>query len=194
MLSENAVRQGRGTVPFVQPLAFPAKNGGIILLVCGKIVNTHGLRGEVKALYYTDGPDFFENVKKLYLSTGKEYRLVSWRVSKGAVLLRLDTVDSVEKAEALAGKEISVSRSDLPPLPEGRYYIADILGMTVVTDEGRDLGRVVDVFKTGANDVYSVRGDKEYLIPVIDEVVLSTSLEEKRITIKPLKGLLDDED
>jgi len=164
------------------------------LLVCGKIVNTHGLRGEVKALYYTDGPDFFENVKKLYLSTGKEYRLVSWRVSKGAVLLRLDTVDSVEKAEALAGKEISVSRSDLPPLPEGRYYIADILGMTVVTDEGRDLGRVVDVFKTGANDVYSVRGDKEYLIPVIDEVVLSTSLEEKRITIKPLKGLLDDED
>jgi len=164
------------------------------LLVCGKIVNTHGLRGEVKALYYTDGPDFFENVKKLYLSTGKEYRLVSWRVSKGAVLLRLDTVDSVEKAEALVGKEISVSRSDLPPLPEGRYYIADILGMTVVTDEGRDLGRVVDVFKTGANDVYSVRGDKEYLIPVIDEVVLSTSLEEKRITIKPLKGLLDDED
>ncbi len=164
------------------------------MLVCGKIVNTHGLRGEVKALYYTDGPDFFENVKKLYLSTGKEYRLVSWRVSKGAVLLRLDTVDSVEKAEALVGKEISVSRSDLPPLPEGRYYIADILGMTVVTDEGRDLGRVVDVFKTGANDVYSVRGDKEYLIPVIDEVVLSTSLEEKRITIKPLKGLLDDED
>ncbi|MBQ7032115.1 MAG: 16S rRNA processing protein RimM [Clostridia bacterium] len=164
------------------------------MLVCGKIVNTHGLRGEVRALYYTDGPDFFENVKKLYLSTGKEYRLVSWRVSKGAVLLRLDTVDSVEKAEALVGKEISVSRRDLPPLPEGRYYIADILGMTVVTDEGRDLGRVVDVFKTGANDVYSVRGDKEYLIPVIDEVVLSTSLEEKRITIKPLKGLLDDED
>lgn len=164
------------------------------MLVCGKIVNTHGLRGEVKALYYTDGPDFFENVKKLHLSSGKEYRLAGWRVSKGAVLMRLDTVDTVEKAEALVGEEISVARRDLPPLPEGRYYIADILGMTVVTDEGRDLGKVVDVFKTGANDVYTVRGDKEYLIPVIDEVVLSTDLAEKRITIKPLKGLLDDED
>ncbi len=164
------------------------------MLVCGKIVNTHGLRGEVKALYYTDGPEFFENVKTLHLSSGQTFPLAGWRVSKGAVLLRLATVDTVEKAEALVGKEISVSRKELPPLPEGRYYIADILGMTVVTDEGRELGKVVDVFKTGANDVYTVRGDKEYLIPVIDEVVLSTDLDARQITIKPLKGLLDDED
>ncbi len=164
------------------------------MLTCGKIVNTHGLRGEVKALYYTDGPEFFDTVKTLHLSSGQALTLVGWRVNKGAVLLRLSGIDTVEAAERLVGQEISVSRKDLPPLPEGRYYIADILGMEMVTDEGRLLGKVTDVFKTGSNDVYTVRGDKEYLIPVIDEVVLSTDLEARRITIKPLKGLLDDED
>ncbi len=176
------------------PSSLRRRNGGIILLVCGKIVNTHGLRGEVKALYYTDGPDFFEDVKTLHLSSGKKLGLRGYRISKGAVLLKLAGIDTVEEAEALVGQEISVSRADLPPLPEGRYYIADILGMEVVTDEGRVLGKVADVFKTGSNDVYTVRGDKEYLIPVIDEVVLSTDLDARRITIKPLKGLLDDED
>ena len=164
------------------------------MLECGKIVNTHGLRGEVKALYYTDSPDFFENVKHLYLADGRAFGLVSFRVNKGAVLLCLAGVDTVEKAEALVGETLSVAREELPPLPPGRYYIADILGMNVVTDEGRELGKVVDVFKTGSNDVYTVRGDKEYLIPVIDEVVLTTNIENRLITIKPLKGLLDDED
>ena len=165
------------------------------MLVCGKIVNTHGLRGEVKALAYVDSPDFFNTVKTLYLENGRTLQLKSWRVSKGAVLLKFAGVDTVEDAEKLKGTEISVKKTDLPPLPEGRFYIADILGMQVVTDEGRELGKVVDVFKTGSNDVYTVRGeDGEFLIPVIDEVVLSTSLAEKRIIIKPLKGLLDDED
>lgn len=165
------------------------------MLVCGKIVNTHGLRGEVKALAYVDSPDFFDSVKTLYAEDGRTLKLKSWRVSKGAVLLKFAGVDTVEEAEKLKGIEISVKKADLPPLPEGRFYIADILGMQVVTDEGRELGKVTDVFKTGSNDVYTVRGeDREYLIPVIDEVVLSTSLAEKRIIIKPLKGLLDDED
>ena len=164
------------------------------MLVCGKIVNTHGLRGEVKALYYTDGPDFFNQVKNVHLSTGQVLSLKSFRVSKGAVLLKFKDIDTVEAAEAFVGAEISVTRAELPPLPEGRYYIADILGMNVVTDAGRELGKVVDVFKTGSNDVYTVEGDKEYLIPVIDEVILSTDLTARQITIKPLKGLLDDED
>ena len=164
------------------------------MLECGKIVNTHGLRGEVKALYYTDDPAFFDTVKRVHLSSGKSLTLSSWRQNKGAVLLKFKEIGSVEEAEALVGKTMSVSRADLPPLPEGRYYIADILGMEVVTDEGRNLGKVTDVFKTGSNDVYTVQGDREYLIPVIDEVVLSTDLTLRTITIKPLKGLLDDED
>ena len=164
------------------------------MLECGKIVNTHGLRGEVKALYYTDGPAFFDTVKRVHLSSGKSLTLSSWRQNKGAVLLKFKEISSVEEAEALVGQTMSVLRKDLPPLPEGRYYIADILGMEVVTDEGRMLGKVTDVFKTGSNDVYTVQGDREYLIPVIDEVVISTDLAARTITIKPLKGLLDDED
>lgn len=164
------------------------------MLECGKIVNTHGLRGEVKVVYYTDAPDFFNTVKTLYGKAGRAFTLQSFRQSKGSVLLKLQGIDTVEAAEALVGETLSVRRRDLPPLPEGRYYIADILGMEVVTDAGRSLGKVVDVFKTGSNDVYTVRGDKEYLIPVIDEVILGTDLSAKRITIKPLKGLLEDED
>ena len=176
------------------PLGLTGGKGGIFLLECGKIVNTHGLRGEVKALYYTNGPAFFDTVKKLHLSGGKSLTLSAWRQSKGAVLLKFKEITSVDEAEAVVGQTISVSRADLPPLPEGRYYIADILGMAVITDEGRALGKVVDVFKTGSNDVYTVQGDKEYLIPVIDEVILSTDLAKREIIIKPLKGLLDDED
>lgn len=164
------------------------------MLTCGKIVNTHGLRGEVKALYYTDGPAFFNHVKTLHLSDGRTFSLKSCRQNRGAVLLKLEGVDTVEAAKKIVGQEILVARETLPPLPEGRYYIADILGMEMVTDTGRVLGTVVDVFKTGSNDVYTVRGEREYLIPVIDEVVLSTDLAERRITIKPLKGLLEDED
>ncbi len=176
------------------PSALRRRKGGIVLLVCGKIVNTHGLRGEVKALFYTDGPEFFDTVKTLHLSSGQKVELRSYRQNKGAVLLKFCGIDTVEEAEKLVGMELSVSRADLPPLPEGRYYIADILGMNVITDEGRELGKVVDVFKTGSNDVYTVRGDKEYLIPVIDEVILSTNVQGRLLTIKPLKGLLDDED
>ncbi len=164
------------------------------MLECGKIVNTHGLRGEVKVVYYTDAPDFFNTIKTLYVPSGRSFQLQSYRRNKGSVLLKLKGVDTVEDAERLVGETLSVARRDLPPLPEGRYYIADILGMEVVTDAGRNLGKVVDVFKTGSNDVYTVRGDKEYLIPVIDEVICKTDLSAKRITIKPLKGLLEDED
>ncbi len=164
------------------------------MLQCGKIVNTHGLRGEVKALYYTDGPDFFDAVKKIHLADGRVLTLSGWRTTRGAILLRFREIGTVEEAEKLVGQELRVSRDDLPPLPEGRFYIADILGMEVVTDAGQNLGRVVDVFKTGSNDVYTVKGEREHLIPVIDEVILSTDLTEKRITIKPLKGLLDNED
>ncbi len=182
-------------MPRHSPSAPRQKNGGIILLLCGKIVNTHGLRGEVKALAYVDSPDFFNSVKTLYAEEGRTLKLKSWRVSKGAVLLKFAGVDTVEEAEKLKSMEIFAKKADLPPLPEGRFYIADILGMQVVTDGGRDLGKVVDVFKTGSNDVYTVRGeDGEFLIPVIDEVILSVDLAEKRILIKPLKGLLDDED
>ncbi len=164
------------------------------MLLCGKIVNTHGLDGTVKVLPYTDAPSFFDTIKSVYLPDKTRLSLVGYRVQKGALLMRFREIDTVEKAEKLRNREIFVSREERPPLPDGRYYIVDILGLLVVCEDGRELGRVKDVLKTGSNDVYVVEGEKEYLIPVIDEVILEINPAKGRIYIKPLKGLLDDED
>lgn len=164
------------------------------MLLCGKIVNTHGLRGEVKVLPYTDSADFFQNIKKVYQKDGTALTIVSYRPQKGALLFRFREIDTPEKAEALRNQELFVARKDAPPLPKGRFYIVDILGLTVVCDDGRVLGKVTEVLATGKNDVYVVKGEKEYLIPVIDEVVLDINPPAGQILIKPLKGLLDDED
>lgn len=166
------------------------------MLLCGKIVNTHGVAGDVKMLYYTDGPAFFDNVKTLFLPDNKPLTLISARVHKGSIIMKFKEIDTMEKAEQLKGKEIFVKREEAEPLPEGRYYIADILGINVFKDDGEELGKVTDVFKTGSNDVYTVKNSsgKEYLIPVIESVIMDIDIENKKIIIKPMKGLLDDED
>lgn len=164
------------------------------MLLCGKVVNTHGLHGEVKVLPYTDSADFFKGIKKVFKKDGTPLTILSYRPQKGALLFRFREIDTVEKAETIRNQELFVSREDAPPLPDGRYYIVDILGLRVVCDDGRTLGKVTEVLQTGKNDVYVVRGEKEYLIPVIDEVVLDTDIAAGQILIKPLKGLLDDED
>lgn len=165
------------------------------MLHCAKIVNTHGLSGEVKALIYADDPSFFDVVKKVYLKDGTVLSLSYTRPHKGSLLMKFKEINDVTKAETLKGADIYVKREDAGDLPEGRYYVVDIIGLEVYTDSGRLLGKVADVFKTGSNDVYTVKGEgREYLIPVIDEVVLETDIKGGRITIKPLKGLIDDED
>lgn len=165
------------------------------MLHCAKIVNTHGLSGEVKALIYADDPSFFDSVKKVYLKNGESLTIKSVRPQKGSLLMKFKEITDVNMAEKYKGADIYVKRDETPALPEGRYYIVDILGLEVYTDVGRCLGKVTDVFKTGSNDVYTVKGDtREYLIPVIDEVILETDIKGGRITVKPMKGLIDDED
>ncbi|MDD6308230.1 MAG: ribosome maturation factor RimM [Clostridia bacterium] len=164
------------------------------MLLCGKIVNTHGLGGEVKVLPYADHPSFFDSIHCLCLADGTRLTLQGYRPQKGALLFRFAEINTIEKAEALRGQALYVERQEAPPLPEGRFYIVDIIGLSVVTDTGRELGHVTEVLQTGSNDVYVVRGDKEYLIPVIDEVVLEVNPSAGLIRIKPLEGLLDDED
>ena len=109
--------------------------------------------------------------------------------------MRLKEIDTMESAEKLKMRDIYVKRDEIPPLPEGRYYISDIIGLSVKSDSGEELGEVSDVFSTGSNDVYSVKKDgKELLIPVIDEVVKKIDLDNKEIIITPIKGLINDED
>ena len=166
------------------------------MLHCGKIVNTHGISGEIKMLYYADSPDFFSNVKKLYLKNGEELKVKSVKPHKGTLILRTDGIDSIEKAEKLKNMDVYIKREDAPPLPVGRYYIKDIIGLYVYLDNGSLLGKVSDVFATGSNDVYDVLNEngKHFYIPVIDEVVKNIDIKGGRIDITPIEGLIDDAD
>ena len=167
-------------------------------LEVGKIVSTHGLKGDVKVDPWCDDGGFLCEFEELYLdSAGKEkIKVLSAKVHKNIVLMRLEGIDSIEKAELLRGKILFMDRDDVE-LPEGEHFIQDILGLSVFdVDTNRCYGRVTDVLKTGANDVYQVTSDdgKDYLIPVIDEVICEVDVDNNFMKIRPLKGIFDHED
>lgn len=163
-------------------------------LLAAKIVNTHGIRGEVKAVYYTDSPQFFEDIKNVFLGE-EEYSLTGSRAHKGAVLLKLSGVDSIDEAEKLVGKEIFAKREEAC-LPEGQFFIVDIIGCTVKDESGSVIGQIEDVFPTGSNDVFETllpSGKKAY-IPNIHDVVKHIDTDKKEVVIHVMEGLIDDED
>lgn len=154
-------------------------------LVIGRIVGAFGIRGEAKIDPQTDYPERFERADHLYL--GDDHRRVqvqTARTHKNQVLLKLEGVDSPEAVVALRGLEVMVPREEALPLPAGHYYLADIVGMEVITVEGQIVGHVTDVFRTGSNDVYVVgHGVNEVLIPAIQDAVTNLDLENGRITV-----------
>lgn len=161
-------------------------------LEIGQIVNTHGLRGDIKVMPWCDDPGVFDELAYVIID-GEEYDIEKSRMQKNMVLLKLAGIDDINDAEKYRNKVLTVPREELGELPEGTYYICDLLGCDVTTDQGRNLGEIRDIIKTGSNDVYVVEDDKgnQVLIPVIDEVVLSVDVDEKRVVVKPLKGLMD---
>ena len=165
-------------------------------LSVGKIVGTHGIRGMVRIDPWSDDPEFLTDFKCFYIDEGKEV-LKATRVSPHGhiVIAAIEGIDSIEKAEKYRNKEIFIKRDDAD-LPEGRYFISEITGSTVYDSQnGKVLGTLTDVFKTGANDVWQVtNGGKDYLVPVIDDVVNSVDIDNGKIEITPLKGIFDDED
>lgn len=163
------------------------------MLHCAKIVNTHGVMGEMKAICLADSPAFFKKIKTVYVDN-KPYSLKGVKEHKGNLLIRFEEIDNMTKAEALKGKDVFVKREEAPKLPKGRYYIVDLIGLKVLKDDGSEIGEITDVFATGSNDVYEVLGKKKYYIPVIDDVVKEIDIEGGKVIITPLKGLLDDED
>lgn len=165
------------------------------LLEIGKIVNTHGLRGEIKIQPWCDDSTIFEDIDYVIID-GKEYDILGVKYHKSSVILKLSGIADINEAEKYRNKTIFVTREMLGELPGGTYYICDLLGCGVQTVSGRFLGKIDDVIKTGSNDVYSVKNEngKQFLIPVIDEVIKNVDIENKMIIIEPLKGLIDDED
>ena len=164
-------------------------------LEAGKVVGTHGLRGEIRVECWCDSPDFLAGFNTLYFDEGKTALKVKSRPHKNIVLSKLDGVDTVEDAEKLRGRVLYINRDDVE-LPEGTNFIQDLIGCRVLDadDNSVEYGVIADVFATGANDVYTVRnGEKEYLVPVVDSIVTLKNTDEGYVLVRPIKGLFDDE-
>ena len=163
-------------------------------LEVGKIVNTHGLRGEVKIVTWTDTPDVFEDIKYVYaVRKNEEISLTvkGIKYQKNNIIVKFAEIESIDEAEKYKNCILMADREMLGELPEGVYYIADLIGCEVYEDNGKMLGKISDVFNTGANDIYAVSapGRKDLLIPVTDETVIDVNIEDKRVTVHLLEGL-----
>ena len=164
------------------------------LLQVGVITTTHGIRGEVKVYPTTDDVHRFEELESVLLDTGKEYRelkIKSVKYFKQYAILKFKGIDNINDIEKYKGKSLFVTRENAQPLGEDEYYIADLIGMDVITDEGEE-GKLVDVFETGANEVYVVEFDKygEVLIPAIHDCILDVDIEAMSMKVHLLEGLV----
>jgi len=160
-------------------------------LIVGYILAPWGIRGEIKVEVVTDFPERFAPRKIVYLNT-RPLEIESCHPHKQHLVVKLATIDSVEDAEKLREQDLTIPRSELYPLPEGQYYTFQIIGLKVVTTEGKLLGRITEIMTTGSNDVYIVEGKRgEILIPAIEDVVKSIDLEKGKMVIEAIEGLLD---
>lgn len=161
----------------------------------GQIVNHFGIKGMVKVNPFTDDISQFEKLKSILLvKDGKlsEVEIEKTKYSKNQVLLKLKGIDTVEEAEKYRGCYLKIARSNSKKLPKDTYFIADLLGLTVYTDENILLGKVEDIYNSGANDIYVIKSEdgKQILLPGTKEVIKQIDLEQERITVHIIKGLI----
>ncbi len=164
-------------------------------LQAGKVVGTHGIRGEMRVEVWCDSPEFLAKFEKLYTDKdGNRVLLVKSRAHGNICLVKADGIDSIESAEKYRGKLLYIDRDDCK-LPKGSYFITDIIDCVAVdfyTNE--EYGKVCDVSQTGANDVWHIKqNENEYLIPNVPEFVKKVDIEDGKVYITPLKGTFDDE-
>ncbi len=165
-------------------------------LEIGKFVGTHGVKGMVRIQPWSDDGEFLTQFKNFYLENGKEKIELSRITPHGNVVIAaVKGVDCIEQAEALRNRVLFIKRDDAH-LPEGRYFISEIIGSSVYdADNNTLLGALSDVSSTGANDVWHIKnGDKEYLVPAIPDVIVDVDINTDIVKIRPLKGIFDDED
>lgn len=167
------------------------------LLEVGKIVNTHGLRGEVKVVPWTDYPEDFEDLERVYLKTRTEtveLTVKTVKYQKNNLIVKFSEFNDINEVEKYKNCILLADRSELGELPEGVHYIVDLIGLNVIDESGERIGELTDVFNTGANDVYDVKrdGKKNLLLPVIDDVVKEINIEDGYIRVHVMDGL-DDE-
>ncbi|MDK2821045.1 MAG: rRNA processing protein RimM [Clostridia bacterium] len=165
-------------------------------IIIGKVINTHGLRGEVKVLPLTDFPERFRSDLKLYLEQGEKIHTVTVnrvRTQGRHLIIKFSEINDANEAEKLRGALLKVEPWEVEPLPPGHYYIFQLVGASVFTTDGDFLGTLREVIATGANDVFVVKNDenKEILIPALKDVVKNIDLDKGKIEIKIIPGLLD---
>ncbi|MEA5114656.1 MAG: ribosome maturation factor RimM [Geobacteraceae bacterium] len=166
------------------------------LIVVGKVLGTHGIRGQLRVLPYSGEASSITSHRSLLfrLPDGKcETYEIDGAVEHGKrILVSLKGHGDINQVLPLVGSEICILRRQLPRLPEGEYYWCDLLGLTVESDQGEVLGELVDIMPTGSNDVYVVKSvSGEYLIPATEDVVREIDLEHRRMVVEPLDGLLE---
>ena len=157
----------------------------------GKIVNTYGIKGQLKIVPYTDNIKRFEKLKKIYINE-KEYLIENVKYLKKLVILKLQGINTIEQAEKYRNLYIYIDKKDAIKLPKDTYFIRDLIGIEVYTNDGEKLGRIDDIFKTGSNDVYVVRNSlgKQILLPAISSVIEKIDLENKKVIVNLIKGLI----
>ena len=164
-------------------------------LEIGQIVNTFGIKGMVKVKPFTDDIKRFDDLKKVYVEnnkTKKQYEIEEVKYHKDIVLIKFKGIDKVEEAELLRNSYLKINREDEPELDDGTYYIVDLIGLNVYSDEGCLLGKIDDIFNNGSCDIYVVKDElgKQLLLPAISDVIKEINLEQKKIIVHILKGLI----
>lgn len=166
----------------------------------GKIVNTHGVRGEVKVIPLTDDPKRYGKLKSAYISSEitenmQRYFFENVKYHKNFVLLKIKDINDCNAAEKLKDKYIIIDRENAVKLPKDSFFICDLIDCEVYDEKDNKLGILTDILQTGSNDVYVVRSEnkKEILIPALKSVVKEVSVEDKKITVALPQGLIDDE-
>ncbi len=153
----------------------------------GQISNTHGVRGELKLQVWLDSPQYMQRFPCLYID-GAPYALRSSRVHKGFLLCTLEGVDDVNAAMALKGKTVYIDRADAK-LPEGGYFLQDLLGARVENEQGEPVGTLTEVLERPASLIYVVKGEREHLIPAVPEFVKSVDVDAGRIVVHLIEGM-----
>ena len=153
------------------------------LIRVGVIINTFGVKGEVKI--YPD-IDYFDELERVFID-GKEYKIEKLRDQKGIIIAKFEGIDDINQIESLKNEEVMITLEDRPELPEGKHYVGDLLGLEVITEDGQVLGTLDNIYNTGANDIYEVG---EILLHATDEVIKQIDMENKKIIVHLLKGLI----
>lgn len=165
-------------------------------VLLGKVVATHGLKGQLKVVPFSGECETIASLRSVILrgpgGAMETYEVGAATCHRNRVILTLKRFCSIDEVLHLVGKELYALRAQFPELPDGEYYWCDLVGLTVLTAEGVNLGVLTNIIATGSNDVYVVEsGGREYLIPAIEEVVVNIDLDEGRMIVCPSDGLLD---